>query len=317
MKIKKIYIAATITVLTLSIVMGVFLQKYYGIGNIVKTIGMGYRKEALSQPVPTISLPPQLMATIEANDIPQEYQGKLQLFILAGQSNMSGRGSIPQSAVTANPRIFVFGNNYQWQLALEPVDNPIDQVDKVSEDPNAGFSPSLPFAAAVLKQRPEMLIGLIPCAMDATSIHDWERNLSDTTLYGSCLKRVHAASTMGNVAGILFFQGESDALDPRRNPELTLFPDQWADKFSIFINDWRSDLGLPDLPVVFAQIGINTRPNRYPNWDIVQEQQSSVQLPFCKMITTDDLALNDTVHFTTESYQIIGERFAEAYLEFP
>ena len=32
------------------------------------------------------------------------------------------------------------------------------------------------------------------------------------------------------------------------------------------------------------------------------------------MIVTDDLALKDYVHFTTESYQIIGQRFAKAYL---
>jgi hypothetical protein len=217
----------------------------------------------------------------------------------------------------ANPRIYVFGNDYQWRLAVEPVDDPTNQVDKVSKDTNAGFSPALSFATAILEKRPEMLIGLIPCAMDSTSIDDWGRNLSDNTLYGSCLKRVHAASTMGNVAGILFFQGESDALDPKKNPELTLSPNQWADKFTVFISDWRSDLGLPELPVVFAQIGTNTRPNRYPNWKIVQEQQSSVRLPFCKMITTNDLTLGDTVHFTTESYEIIGERFAEAYLEFP
>jgi hypothetical protein len=34
------------------------------------------------------------------------------------------------------------------------------------------------------------------------------------------------------------------------------------------------------------------------------------------MITTDDLAQkDDEAHFTTKSYQIIGERFAKAYLE--
>jgi hypothetical protein len=32
------------------------------------------------------------------------------------------------------------------------------------------------------------------------------------------------------------------------------------------------------------------------------------------MITTDDLALRDVVHFTSESYQTIGKRFAEAYV---
>jgi len=297
--------------------LGSFLQKYHGIGNILKTAGLSDETASLSQPTPASSLLPQLILTIEGNNIPEEYQGKLRLFILAGQSNMSGRGDILQSAANANPRIYVFGNDYHWRLAVEPIDDPTNQIDKISEDMNAGFSPALSFATTILERRPETLIGLIPCAMDSTSIHDWERNLSDSTLYGSCLKRVHAASTMGDVAGILFFQGESDALDPKKNPGLTFSPNQWADKFTVFISDWRSDLGLPELPVVFAQIGTNTRPQRYPNWEVVQEQQRSVRLPFCKMITTDDLALKDTVHFTTESYQVIGERFAEAYLEFP
>lgn len=317
MKIRKLYIAALFIVLIISMAFGSYWKKYHDVGNTFKPIGLIYRTDSLSQPAPTIPMPPQPMATIEDNNIPGEYQGKLQLFILAGQSNMSGRGDIPQSVAEANPRIYVFGNDYQWRLAVEPVDDPSNQLDKVSEDANAAFSPSLPFAATILERRPEMLIGLIPCAMDSTSIHDWGRSLSDNTLYGSCLKRARTASTMGTIAGILFFQGESDALDPGKNPELTLSPDQWAEKFSVFIGDWRSDLGLPELPVVFAQIGTNTRPNRYPNWKLVQEQQSSVRLPFCKMITTDDLALKDTVHFTTESYHIIGKRFAEAYLEFP
>jgi hypothetical protein len=73
-------------------------------------------------------------------------------------------------------------------------------------------------------------------------------------------------------------------------------------------------LGLPELPVVFAQIGTNTAPDIFVNWAVVKEQQRRVEMPFCVMITTDDLALKDVVHFTAESYKIIGQRFAEAYL---
>ena len=80
------------------------------------------------------------------------------------------------------------------------------------------------------------------------------------------------------------------------------------------VKDWRNDLGLPELPVVFAQIGSNKAPDIFVNWAVVKEQQRSVEAPYCVMITTDDLALKDPVHFTTESYQVIGRRFAEAYL---
>jgi hypothetical protein len=302
MKTKTLYIAIAFITLTIVTALGIVLQT---------------RKNFNTLPKPTLSIPlPTQRASINNdNNIPAEYQGKLHLFILAGQSNMSGRGELPNPAPTPNPAIYVFGNDYQWRVAADPVDDPHNQVDKVSEDENAAFSPALPFAQELLNQRSEMLIALIPCALDDTTIQDWQRNPSDQSLYGSCLKRARTASIMGTISGILFFQGESDALDPKKYPGVIFSPNQWADKFSVFVTDWRHDLGLTELPVVFAQIGTNTRPNRYPNWRIVQEQQSSVRLPFCKMITTDDLALGDTVHFTTESYQIIGKRFAKAYLE--
>jgi hypothetical protein len=119
---------------------------------------------------------------------------------------------------------------------------------------------------------------------------------------------------MGNVAGILFFQGEADAIAPELYQETVLLPNEWGDRFAVLVNNWRDDLGLPELPVVFAQIGTNRAPDIFVNWAIVKEQQSSVQMPFCVMITTDDLALKDAVHFTSESYQTIGKRFAEAYV---
>ena len=201
-------------------------------------------------------------------------------------------------------------------MAKEPVDDPTNQVDKVSEDIPAGYSPALDFATTVLKQRPDMVIGLIPCAKGGSSIHEWQRNgnLDENTLYGSCLKRVRAASLMGNVAGILFFQGEIDTVDPKEDPKRTFSANQWADKFTLLVKNWRDDLNLPNLPVIFAQIGSNTEPERFVNWKVVQEQQRQVKLPFSAMIKTNDLALKDYVHFTTESYQTIGQRFAKAYL---
>ena len=303
MKIKKSHVVTIVVALAIGVAFGVLWQKDYSIENLLKTIGVSHQTNYLLE----------ITQTSEGN-IPEEYQGKLQLFILAGQSNMSGRGDIPKSGTNANPRIYVFGNDYHWRLAVEPVDDPKNQVDKVSEDAGAGFSPSLSFATTLLERHSDKVIGLIPCARGSTSIYDWQRSSNDTSLYGSCLKRVHAASKMGGVAGLLFFQGEADALDSIQYPELTLLPHQWADKFTVLVSDWRSDLNLPKLPVVFAEIGTNTTPDKFKNWKIVKEQQRLVRLPLCAMITTDDLLLKDTVHFTTESYRIIGQRFAKPYV---
>lgn len=301
MKLKITQIVTIFVVFTIGLILGAFLEKTYGFRNILKG---NFQASSNSEKNET-----------NQSNIPPKYQGKVKLFILAGQSNMSGLGELPAETKT-NSKIYVFGNDYRWKIAKEPVDNPTNQVDKVSLDTAAGYSPAMDFATTVLKERPDMVIGLIPCAKSGSSIHEWQRNgnLDENTLYGSCLKRVRAASLMGNVAGILFFQGEIDTVDPKEDPKRIFSANQWANKFTLLINNLRGDLNSPNLPVVFAQIGSNTEPERFINWAVVQEQQRSVKLPNSAMITTDDLALKDYVHFTTESYQTIGQRFAKAYL---
>ena len=118
---------------------------------------------------------------------------------------------------------------------------------------------------------------------------------------------------MGRISGVLFFQGETDALDPLQYPVPEPNAFLWADLFTTFIFDLRTDLADPNLPVIFAQLGEITAPEAFTNWDVVKDQQLSIELPMTAMIMTDDLPLLDGLHFSTESYRIIGERFAKAY----
>ena len=244
--------------------------------------------------------------------VPEDAQGKLSIFILAGQSNMSGRGVLPESTVT-DPRIFMFGNDGRWKLASEPVDSPAGQIDLVSYDDNAGVSPGMAFALELLKDRPESYIGLVPVARGGTSLHQWRRVLSDTMLYGSFVKRAKAAETMGNIEGFLWFQGEADA---RRASDSVRRPvgDRWHEGFERLVADVRKDLELPNLPVVYAQIGTHKNPRAYPHWDLVKESQTKAVIPVSTMITTDDLELIDRVHFTSDAYIEIGRRFARQFL---
>jgi hypothetical protein len=279
---------------------GAVIQKSVGVGNLLRRVGIPY---------PTSE---EDAAILPISEIPTAQRGKLSLFILAGQSNMVGWAPLPDDP-EVDERIYVFGNDYQWRIAKEPVDSSYNQVDQVSLDRAALFGPSLAFGLASLDRHPQMIIGLIPCAKSSSAILQWQRDLSDQSLYGSCLKRALAASTMGQISGILFFQGEADALDPIQYPDPEPRPTDWEALFSAFVNDIRSDLEQPNLPVVFAQIGSTGSPEAFTNWEIVKEQQSSVQLTMTSMILTDDLLLQDGVHYTAESYRAIGERFAEAY----
>lgn len=287
-----------------------------------------------------VDLPP---GKIPAAPVPLAAQGRLSLFVLAGQSNMSGRGGPVTLAHT--DRIFLFGNDYRWKQAREPLDDPEGQIDEVSLDKNAGSGPGLAFASRLAAMNPQKIIGLIPCARGATTMFEWERRLGDDSLYGSCLKRIGAAAALGKVEGILFFQGEWDAIDDS-NPQAPLAPNwtppnklpgsritytaeslkgpfsfnrashaRWNEMFMDYVDSVRHDLDNPQLPVVFAQIGQNEDPSRYAHWKEVQEKQKSVSMPRVKMVETSDLDLADKVHLATSGYLKTGERMADAFLE--
>jgi len=286
----------------LGVLAGALAQKTMGVGNILRAAGIPY-------PTSRASSGPTVLPIVK---IPAAYRGQMLLFILAGQSNMVGWAPIREDNRT-DPRIFVFSNDYHWRMASEPVDNAYNQVDQISLDRFAFFGPSMAFALASLDRQPQIIIGLIPCAKGSSAIAEWQRNPSDQSLYGSCLKRALAASPMGHMSGILFFQGETDAQDPKRFPHPEPHPFEWAKLFTAFVADLRQDLQDPDLPVVLAQLGSDPVSEDFPNWNIVKKQQSSLELPMTAMITTDDLPLMDGLHFTADSYQIIGKRFADAY----
>jgi hypothetical protein len=257
------------------------------------------------------------LVTAEPFIVPAEAQGQLELYVLAGQSNMSGRGELAAVPVT-HPQTFLFGNDYRWHLAAEPLDSNQDQVDLVSmESPTdeAGHGPGMAFALALLAANPKRQIGLIPCARGGTSLAEWSPSQATNTLYGACLQRIAAAGTQGRLAGVLFFQGENDALRADAFPsEQVRTGAGYGALFTAWIEQLRHDLDRPDLPVIFAQIGTNDRPEFFVNWELIQREQASVNLACTAMIKTEDLDLRDAVHFTSASYDEIGARFAQAYL---
>lgn len=304
-------IVALIFLLIATFSAGLWAQKSMGLGNILRSLGINYAAGDIEYYQPTVPLD-EILA-MEKIGLPEELVGKLSLFVMAGQSNMSGKGPLPEMQ-HVNYHIYVFGNDYRWRLALEPVDSPFNQVDTISLDRYARFSPAVSFATELHRMEPDRIIGLIPCAKGETSIMEWQRNYSDQTLYGSCLKRITAAQLSGQVDGIIFFQGEADTVDPAQAPHLPLAVDTYTQMFEKFITDFRKDTGNQNLPVIFAQIGSNANNQKYINWQTIQEQQAAVQLSCAAMITTDDLELRDEVHYTTDSYRVIGERFAAAFI---
>ncbi|KAL0314983.1 UNVERIFIED_CONTAM: putative carbohydrate esterase, partial [Sesamum angustifolium] len=90
-------------------------------------------------------------------------------------------------------------------------------------------------------------IGLVPCAIGGTQISEWRRG---GPLYKQLLSRALAALQGGGVIrAILWYQGESDT---RSQEDAKLYKKRLAK----FFTNIRSDLKLPELPVVQQQKGL-------------------------------------------------------------
>ena len=244
---------------------------------------------------------------------PDEGKPETLLFILAGQSNMSGRGALDQLPPNfpANAgSIKNFGNADVWTEAAEPLDDPRGQKDACSLDLSPGVGPGAAFAQRLTELLPAVHVGLIPCARGRVTLDEWTPNTRPNTLYGSSLRRARLAQKKGRLSGVLFYQGESDTSS-------LAAVDSWPQRFAALVAAWRRDLGDPDLPVVFCQIG-DLAPRwrgapAFRYWDRLQERQAGVRLPMVRMVTTGDLALmSDGIHLTTAAQMILGRRLAQA-----
>ena len=115
------------------------------------------------------------------------------LFLLIGQSNMAGRGQLPQEPPPPHPRIFMFNATREWVPAKDPV-----HFDKPKM---AGVGLCSSFARQVADRYPDARIGLIPCAMGGSALAEW---MPGKKLYTNAVARTRAAlNGGGRLAGIL------------------------------------------------------------------------------------------------------------------
>ncbi|XP_066399060.1 probable carbohydrate esterase At4g34215 [Miscanthus floridulus] len=234
------------------------------------------------------------------------------VFILAGQSNMSGRGGatngtwdgIVPPECAPSERILRLSPALRWEEAREPLHAGIDVGNVV------GIGPGMPFAHAVLagSEGAESVVGLVPCAQGGTPIANWSRG---TELYERMVTRARAAvaecSGRGELAGMLWFQGEADTMR-REDAEL------YRRRMETLVHDVRGDLGRPDLLVI--QVGIATAQYNGKFLDLVREAQKAVTLPNVKYVDAMGLPIaSDHTHLTTDAQIQLGNKLAKSYLE--
>ena len=251
------------------------------------------------------------------------------LWVLAGQSNMEGVGDLVD-VETPHPLVHSFQSREQWAVAEEPLHwlgespRPIHHAIWGMPMPTSplpreadrakGSGLGLTFAKA-MTEATGVPIGLIPSAHGGTSMQQWEpsrKSMGGGSLYGATLERVRANG--GKVAGILWYQGESDA----NMSDAPLYQSRMTE----LIQSFRADFGLPSLPFYFVQLGgwvADPSPNYVDGWNSVRESQRilSESLPHVGMVSAIDCGLDDGIHIDTPGLKALGKRLAAVALGTP
>lgn len=244
------------------------------------------------------------------------------LWVLAGQSNMEGVGDL-DDVEPPHPLVHSFQSRESWALAEEPLHwlgespRPVHHIISGQPVPAAipprdparakGAGLGLTFAKAMV-DRTGVPVGLIPAAHGGTSMQQWDparKGQGGHSLYGATLERVKAIG--GRVAGILWYQGESDA-----NPADAAL---YQARMTALVQSFRADLNSPDLPFLFVQLGpfiTDPDPGLVAGWNQVREFQRLLlgTLPNVGMVSAIDCGLDDGIHIDTAGLKILGRRLA-------
>lgn len=241
-----------------------------------------------------------------ADDVLPVLPGKevFQVFLLAGQSNMAGRGEVTEADREIHPRVLMLAKDGSWQYAVDPI-----HFDK--KVAGAGLAKS--FALELVRRDPDITIGLVPAACGGSHIAHWEPGTyyekTASRPYDDAISRTRRAMQDGTLKAILWHQGEGDS-----SPKAAAV---YGDRLTALIGRFRKDLDVPELPFIIGQLGQFPAKPWSPGRVQVNEAQVQVagKVPHTVFVLSEGLiSKGDNTHFNTESLHEFGKRYAHEYL---
>jgi len=224
------------------------------------------------------------------------------VFIMAGQSNMAGRGIVEPEDTVSDKRIFSINKDGQIIIAKEPL--------HFYEPERTGLDCGLSFAKTLITKIPDSIsVLIIPTAVGGSSISQWlgDSVFRNVKLFSNFVSKVEIAKQNGIIKGILWHQGESDA----NEKNIPLHRERLHSLFSKF----RSAIGNNDLPVLLGELGSFS--NNPADFNLINKAMHdyAAEDKNSHVISTKDLKdKGDHLHFDSEGQRTMGKRFANAYL---
>ena len=217
----------------------------------------------------------------------------MKIFLLIGQSNMAGRGVVEAEDKVPHPRVFMLTKELAWIPAVDPMH--FDKPERI------GTGLGKTFGAVLAEADPEATIGLVPAAFGGSSLEEWSPG---SLHYVNAVTRTKEALKRGQLAGILWHQGESDSA-----PEKAA---TYAHRFARMIAQLRTDLNAEYVPLLVGETGRFREDGAAINAVLATVPS---QVPPSAFVPADGLTdMGDKLHFDSPSLREFGRRYARAWL---
>ena len=257
------------------------------------------------------------------------------LVLLAGQSNMAGRGYAGPDDLTVIPNLLMIRPDGKWQAAIEPItkdrkfigtfsasgekivsDDPFETVLPQDGQKVCGVGPGRTFGRLLAEAESGRAVGLIPCAVGGTSIRAWMPGGSDdwdpdNFPYDQAVRKAAEAQKSGRIVAVLWHQGENDAVKQTEH---------YLDKLRTVVHNFRSDLRLgPEVPFIAGDLASFYEEKIAAHVGIVDDALAALAAedPSFLTVTTKDLKdRGDRLHYDTASQHEFGKRLFTAWQDY-
>lgn len=262
----------------------------------------------------------------------------VKMFVMAGQSNMAGRGpaeKLPERfrEPPANVRfdyVCSFGASERIDPELQRKETGTTDPHRSSgwtrlrpaprhaDSPDSHFGPELGFGHELARRWPDTHLAIVKHGRGATNLaEDWAPDaMTGRRLYREMLDQIRESrarlekeGTLGELSGFVWVQGEADTT--RRE-----WAEGYARNLTALIDRLRKDLDAPRLPVLIVLTGEGKMSSTMLFAETVRRAQREFVAadPCAGLVSGDDLGLLDGVHYDAEGQIELGQRLAEAYV---
>jgi len=226
-----------------------------------------------------------------------KYYKPVKVFLLGGQSNMAGqiyKGGLKPPYSEAFPEVMIWHYKRGKWMSLAPAHR---------------VGPEIAFGHAIAKALPDDNIRLVKYAINGTALY---KQWAPTTgpMYIGFMKAAKGALAdleskriPYEIAGMLWLQGESDAVDKKGA--------EYEKNLSAFIKLMRNEFKTPDMPFIIARVRNFYGKGAQAKMVRKAQQALAKKMKNVAWFDTDDLnPLINGGHYNLQNTIILGNRFA-------